>query len=93
MSNLLKGKEAFFPFAVITGLVSILLVLQPDVSTLGVIGLTGIIMYFVAGTPWWHTPFMLTGGLIALLAVIQLAPYRFSRLKVFLDPLLDPEFG
>jgi len=90
VSNLLRGKEVFFPFAVVTGLVSLLLIAQPDVSTLGVIGLTGIIMYFVAGTPWWHTPFMLGGGLVALLFLIQLAPYRFSRLKVFLDPLLDP---
>jgi cell division protein FtsW len=88
--RLLEGKEALFPFAVVTGLISLLLVAQPDVSTLGVIGLTGIIMYFAAGTPWWHTPFMLGGGFAVLLVLIQLAPYRFSRLKVFLDPLLDP---
>jgi len=90
ISGLLKGKEALFPFAMVTGLISLLLILQPDVSTLGVIGLVGIIMYFAAGTPWWHTPFMLGGGLVGIIVLIQLAPYRFSRLKVFLDPLLDP---
>ena len=90
LDRLLEGKEAFIPFAVVTGIISFLLIAQPDVSTLGVIGLTGIIMYFAAGTPWWHAPFMVGGGLAALFALIQLAPYRFSRLKVFLDPLLDP---
>ena len=90
LSHLLEGKEALLPFAAVTAIISFLLIAQPDVSTLGVIGLTGIIMYFAAGTPWWHTPFMIGGGIAALFFLIQMAPYRFSRIKVFLDPLLDP---
>jgi len=90
VSGLLRGKEALFPFAVVTGLISFLLVQQPDVSTLGVIGLTGIIMYFAAGTPLWHTPFMIIGGLGILYLLVKIAPYRFSRIQVFFDPLLDP---
>jgi len=90
LSRLLEGKEALLPFAAVTGIISFLLIAQPDVSTLGVIGLTGIIMYFASGTPWWHAPFMIGGGITALFVLIQMAPYRFSRLKVFLDPLLDP---
>ncbi|MDA1337354.1 MAG: putative lipid II flippase FtsW [bacterium] len=90
LQRLFAGKETFIPLAVTAGIISFLLVAQPDVSTLGVIGLTGIIMYFAAGTPWWHMPFMVGGGLTTLIILIQLAPYRFSRLKVFLDPLLDP---
>jgi len=90
LDRLLEGKEALIPFVAVTGIISFLLIAQPDVSTLGVIGLTGIIMYFAASTPWWHTPFMVGGGLATLLLLIQIAPYRFSRLKVFLDPLFDP---
>jgi len=90
VKSLLEGKEALLPFAVVTGVISFLLIAQPDISTLGVIGLTGIIMYFVSGTPWWHTPFMIGGGIATLLVLIQMAPYRFSRIKVFLDPSLDP---
>ena len=89
-NSLSQGKEVLFPFIAMTGIISFLLVQQPDVSTLGVIGLTGIIMYFVAGTALWHTPFMILGGLGVLYLLVQLAPYRFSRLQVFLDPLLDP---
>lgn len=90
LSYLFLGKETLFPFLVVTALISFLLVMQPDVSTLGVIGLTGIIMYFVAQTPLWHTPFMIIGGLGVLYLLVKIAPYRFSRLQVFLDPLLDP---
>jgi cell division protein FtsW len=90
INRLLKGKEALFPFVVVTGIISFLLVQQPDASTLGVIGLTGIIMYFVAGTPLWHTPFMIFSGLGLFYLLIKIAPYRFSRLQVFFDPLLDP---
>ncbi|MCH7828515.1 putative lipid II flippase FtsW [Patescibacteria group bacterium] len=88
--HLLKGKEALFPFVVVTGIISFLLIQQPDASTLGVIGLTGIIMYFVAGTPLWHTPLIIFSGLGLFYFLIKIAPYRFSRIQVFFDPLLDP---
>ncbi|MDP4006998.1 MAG: putative peptidoglycan glycosyltransferase FtsW [bacterium] len=88
--RLFEGTETLLPFVAVTGIISFLLLKQPDMSTLGVIGLTGIIMYFIAGTPWWHTPFMILGALGAAYVLIQLAPYRFSRLAVFLDPFLDP---
>jgi len=87
---LLKGKEALIPFMLITGVVSFLLLAQPDLSTLGVIALTGVFMYFAAATPLWHTPLLIVGGGAAAFLLIKLAPYRFSRLAVFLDPSLDP---
>jgi cell division protein FtsW len=85
-----KTDKTFVPFAVIMGVVSVLLILQPDISTLGVIGMTAVTMYFMAGTPIWHTALMIAGGFGALFALIQLAPYRVSRLAVFLDSSLDP---
>ena len=90
VDRLLEGKETILPFAVITGIIGFLLVAQPDISTLGVIGITGVIMYFIAGTPAWHTLLFLAGGMGALYTLIQLAPYRLSRLAVFFDPSLDP---
>ena len=88
--RLLKGTETLFPFVVVTGIISLLLILQPDASTLGVIGLTGIIMYFIAGTPLWHTPLIIFSGLGLFYFLIMIAPYRFSRIQVFLDPSLYP---
>jgi len=78
------------PFVAIMGVISFFLILQPDISTLGVIGITALMMYFLAGTPMWHTFAMLGVGLVGLGLVILMAPYRVSRLSVFLNPSLDP---
>ncbi|MDP4007127.1 MAG: putative lipid II flippase FtsW [bacterium] len=86
-----KEKGAtFLPFVVVMGAMSLLLILQPDVSTLGIIALVGLLLYFLSGTPLWHFLLMLGGGVAALLLLIRLAPYRLSRLTTFLNPELDP---
>jgi cell division protein FtsW len=83
-------KETLLPFSIILGVISLFLILQPDVSTLGVIATTGLVMYFLAGTPFWHSLLLIGVGLGSLMALIAIAPYRASRLAVFLDPSLDP---
>jgi len=85
-----KSEMGPLPFLIILFLVGIFLALQPDASTLLIIALTGILMYFLAETPLWHTIlivlFLLFGGLI----LIFVAPYRMNRILVFLNPNIDP---
>lgn len=78
------------PFLAVLGVIVILLALQSDVSTLMVIICVAILMYFIAGTPFWHTATMavLCSGLF--FALIKLAPYRMRRVLVFLNPDIDP---
>lgn len=83
--------KTLFAFLIIIGIISLLLILQPDISTLGVIALTGILMYFLAFTPAWHTLLIILGGLGTLGGLIKIAPYRMNRLTVFLNPNLDPQ--
>lgn len=85
-----KSRPTLIPFAAIMGLIGLLLIFQPDVSTLGIVGLVGVLMYFLAATPPWHVLLMVGGGLSLLFLLIRLAPYRLNRLAVFLDPMLDP---
>lgn len=85
-----KKERTLLPFITIMGIIGLFLYLQPDISTLGIIGVITVMMYFMARTPVWHTFFMIGGGFAALIALIQIAPYRASRLAVFLDPSLDP---
>ncbi|HEX9721902.1 MAG TPA: putative lipid II flippase FtsW [Candidatus Paceibacterota bacterium] len=89
-----KSKKApnstLLPFAAIVGIVSLFLILQPDVGTLGVIAATGLVMYFLAGTPIWHTAAMIGMGLLALGGLIAIVPYRLNRFLVFLNSDLDP---
>lgn len=83
-------KQTFLPFAAVMATVSLFLVLQPDVSTLGVIAATGLIMYFLAGTPIWHTLVFAGFGFAALALLILTESYRLNRLLVFFNPSLDP---
>lgn len=84
------AKETLLPFAVIMGVISLFLILQPDVGTLGVIAATGLAMYFLAGTPIWHTAAMIGMGFVILGGLVAIAPYRVSRFLVFLNSNLDP---
>ncbi|MFH1657282.1 MAG: putative peptidoglycan glycosyltransferase FtsW [bacterium] len=83
-------KEALIPFLVILGLISLVLILQPDISTLGLIILTGFMMYFLIEKSVWHTVLMISIGLTGLFALIKIAPYRAQRFLVFLNPETDP---
>ena len=83
-------KQTLVPFAAIMATVSMFLILQPDVGTLGVIASTGLAMYFLGGTPVWHT-FALVGlGFASLAVLVVTKPYRWHRLEVFFDPSFDP---
>lgn len=80
----------FLPFVIFLGVISIILYLQPDISTLGIIGLTLIFVYFCSGTPLWHTALIVAGGASGLIYLVITEPYRFDRWLVFLHPGADP---
>jgi len=77
-------------FAIILGSISLLLIFQPDISTLGVIVISSTLMYFSAGHPLKYILMIALAELGALIGLIKMAPYRFERLLVFLKPELDP---
>lgn len=77
-------------FLAILGLIGFLLALQPDVSTLGIIAACVILMYFVSGTPLWHTLAIILGGAGILAILVKTAQYRLERILVFLKPDIDP---
>ena len=82
--------QTFVAFLIVIVLTSLLLILQPNISTLGVIVAVGFLIYFLAGTPLWHSLLMVGTGIAALFALIKLAPYRINRWLVFLNPETDP---
>ncbi|MBI3631757.1 MAG: cell division protein FtsW [Candidatus Staskawiczbacteria bacterium] len=83
-------KYVFAPFLIFLAIISALLSLQPDISTLGIIGLTLVLVYFFAGTPVWNTIFILFGAVSGLFALIKFEPYRLDRWLIFLHPEADP---
>ena len=80
----------FIPFLILVAIVGILLILQPDISTLAIIFLTSAAMYFISQTPLVHTFILVSGALGGLLFLITMAPYRLNRFLVFMSPNIDP---
>lgn len=82
--------EGFIPFLAIIGVVSFLIMKQPDMGTLGVIVLVAMCVYFLSGAKTSHIAAMIGGGVVAFLALVKFESYRMNRLLVFLHPELDP---
>ena len=82
--------KTFLPFITILGFIGILLIKQPDTSTLGLIAIVAGIMYFSIGTPIWHSVLIILIGASSLMLLIKSAPYRMNRFMVFLNPEIDP---
>lgn len=81
--------QTFFPFLLILTPLSLLLIFQPDISTLGIILAGAVLIYFAHKTPLWHTflILILIGGMFFLLLKTS---YRAQRLLVFLHPEISP---
>ena len=90
IKNQREFSKTFVAFLMALAIVSLLLISQPDISTLGVIIFTATIMYFSTNTPFLHTIFIFIGGAIGLYSLIKIAPYRLDRLLVFLNSEFDP---
>lgn len=84
-------QEGFLPFVTILGLVGILIILQPDVGTLGAISLIALTMFFVAGAPIKFIATLVGSGLALLMILIKVEPYRMNRFLAFWDPSIDPQ--
>jgi cell division protein FtsW len=80
----------FLPHILVMGLVVLLILIQPDFGSAVIITTVGFLMLFVAGVKLQH----LLGCLILCLPFLyQFAvssQYRLSRIKIFLDPWIDP---
>ncbi|MBI5469991.1 cell division protein FtsW [Candidatus Kaiserbacteria bacterium] len=65
---------------------SLLLLLQPDLGTLGVIGISSLSIFWAAGARKRDIALMVLIGLIALAALAYAKPYVRDRVQTFLDP-------
>lgn len=78
------------PFVCLLGIIGIILYFQKDASTLGIITITLIAVYFCADTPFWHTLALLVSGAFGALLLVFIEPYRITRFFAFLHPEIDP---
>lgn len=81
--------ESLIPFGAIVGVVGFLIILQPDVGSLGAIVFIALAMFFLAGASLKHIFGLITLGVAGLGVLIKLEPYRMNRLLAFLHPETD----
>lgn len=84
------GKVKLLAFLAIVGTIVGILIYQPDFSTMALIVVVGILMFFASKTPIKSTVIILLFILICFAILFRLAPYRMARFKVFLNPEIDP---
>ncbi|MBC7766784.1 FtsW/RodA/SpoVE family cell cycle protein [Arenimonas sp.] len=78
------------PLISILGISAILFLLQPDTDILGVICLSGVIMYLLSGGNFKDIFVLGCIGIIAMGIIIFSRPYVMKRVQIFLNPSLDP---
>jgi len=78
--------------AVIIGVPTVLILLQPDFGTAMLVGISGAFVLYLAGLSWWW--FAAAGSGVAAVAPVAwfwlLRPYQKDRILTFLNPESDP---
>jgi cell division protein FtsW len=88
ISNFVKG---VLPPLLWLGLVSLLIMKQPDLGTVITLSATVLVMLFAAGIQIWHLWLLIAFGVVGVAAISLTVPYRLQRLRAFLDPWQDPQ--
>ncbi len=83
--------EGMLPFLGILAIAGFLIIKQPDTGTLGVIILIAMSMFFISGANLMHIFGIFLAGMMGLVGLIAIAPYRMNRFLVFLNPEHDPQ--
>ena len=78
------------PITFVTGLITALLVLQPHLGAILVIGAIVFTMMFLAGAPLGHLAGLGFGGGFLAGGMVFATPWRRDRFLAFLDPTADP---
>ena len=83
-------KDGVFPILGVVFLFFGLIMLQPDLGTGTILVVSIISLLFIAGV---NMKFFISGGILGVIGVIVLiiiAPYRMDRITSFIDPWKDP---
>ena len=85
-----KSVTGFLKPMVLVGLISLLLILEPDFGAAAVITMTVLGMMFLGGVRLWQFGVLFSVVLAGMGALAYASPYRVARLTSFVDPWADP---
>lgn len=83
--------EGLYPFLFSLGVIMFLMIMQPDIGTMLIIVGMSMAVYFVGGASIKHIMGLGALGVVGILLLIKLSPYRSARFMTFLHPELDPQ--
>jgi cell division protein FtsW len=81
----------FVPCGFVTGILALLVVMEPDLGTALMLGVLFVVMVFTAGARLKHLMIAAAPALIGVAAMLIFVPWRFRRVVTFLDPWADPQ--
>jgi len=79
-------KKGVLPFMLILGLVSVLILLEPNLSMAAVVALLGGLVLFTSGAKIGHFLLLAGAGMILVFHQIRDVQYRLARLLTFMNP-------
>lgn len=85
-------KTGVAPFLVVLGLVSLLILVEPNLSMAVLVALLGGVVLFTAGAKIGHFLVLGVAGLFLGVSLIWAEPYRLERLRCFLEPCGQGDF-
>jgi cell division protein FtsW len=83
-------KVGLLPFSILMGAVTVMIVIQPDISTALIIVTTASIMFFIAGAKLRQLAIIILGGTATFALVIQYTTYAQGRIERYLVSIRNP---
>jgi cell division protein FtsW len=84
-------KLTLLPAGVIAGLLAALIMKEPDLGTTAMLGVIFVVMLFAGRAPVHHLLALVPVAAVAFYFFVVRVPFRMQRLRVFLDPTIDPQ--
>ncbi len=79
-------KKGVLPFTLVLGLISLMILLEPNLSMATLVALLGGLVLFTSGAKIGHFALLAGLGMILVFHQIRDAQYRLSRLVTFMNP-------
>ena len=76
-------------YGLIVGIPAFILLMQPNTSTVLILGATTAALYFLAGAPWRDFAILALITIIAVGALVMTRPYLMHRVTTFINPAGD----
>jgi cell division protein FtsW len=83
--------KTFAPCVFVTGLFVMLVAAEPDLGTAMMLGVVSVVLLFAAGARLLYLGLLGAAGLVGIVFMIVLFPWRLGRVTAFLDPWADAQ--